>query len=150
GATGEAVYAPPVDRGHRGGAATPLAEQGMLRDEEHDRHSAGEAAESTADGNPRWLPLPAPVTAEQDAAYRESPGAGTWRQELPGWLATLNPGRTQHEYEKAVGYFFATPGVPAALSGLSFELLLAYRGALALRATPHRDPRRGHAAPRVA
>src|SRR5260221_7946077 len=35
-----------------------------------------------------------------------------WRRELHRWLATLNPGRTQREYEKAVGYFFQTPGVP--------------------------------------
>jgi integrase len=51
-------------------------------------------------------------------------------------MATLNPGRTRREYEKAVGYFFLTPGVPAELQALTFDLLLAYRGALALRAAP--------------
>ncbi len=65
-----------------------------------------------------------------------SPSPATWRLELPRWLATLNPGRTVHEYEKAVRYFFDTPGVPEELSSLSFDLLLAYRGALALRAAP--------------
>ncbi|WIG57303.1 MAG: hypothetical protein OJF49_000047 [Ktedonobacterales bacterium] len=60
----------------------------------------------------------------------------TWRDELPRWLATLNPGRTQHEYEKAVGYFFLTVGVPQELLALSFDLLLAYRGSLAIRAIP--------------
>lgn len=63
----------------------------------------------------------------------------SWRRDLPRWLATLNPGRTQREYEKAVSYFFDTPGVPQALNALSFDLLLAYRGALALRATAHQD-----------
>jgi site-specific recombinase XerD len=51
-------------------------------------------------------------------------------------MATLNPGRTRREYEKAVGYFFLTPGVPSELQALTFDLLLAYRGALALRAAP--------------
>lgn len=61
----------------------------------------------------------------------------TWEDELPRWLATLNPGRTRHEYEKAIRYFFQTPGVPHELTALTFDLLLAYRGALALRAAPH-------------
>lgn len=61
----------------------------------------------------------------------------TWRQQMSRWLVTLNPGRTQREYEKAVSYFFETPGVPQQLDDLTFDLLLAYRGALALRATPH-------------
>ncbi|MGH2515414.1 MAG: hypothetical protein ACRDHP_07140, partial [Ktedonobacterales bacterium] len=61
----------------------------------------------------------------------------TWRRELLRWLASLNPGRTQREYEKAVGYFFDTPAVPQQLHEITFDLLLAYRGALALRATPH-------------
>lgn len=61
---------------------------------------------------------------------------GEWRYELRRWLATLNPGRTGREYEKAVSYFFLTPGVPGGLAELTFDLLLAYRGALALRATP--------------
>lgn len=68
-------------------------------------------------------------------------GDRTWRQELPRWLASLNPGRTRREYEKAVSYFFQTPGVPEALRELTFDLLLAYRGALALRATAPRDRR---------
>ncbi len=59
-----------------------------------------------------------------------------WRQELARWLATLNPGRTPREYEKAIGYFFQIPGVPQELPALTSDLLLAYRGALALRATP--------------
>jgi site-specific recombinase XerD len=68
-------------------------------------------------------------------------GGPTWRQEVPRWLAALNPGRTRREYEKAVGYFFETPGVPEDLGALTFDLLLAYRGALALRATAPRDRR---------
>jgi integrase len=63
-------------------------------------------------------------------------------------MATLNPGRTRGEYEKAVRYFFETPGVPEALVELTFDLLLAYRGALALRATNPRD-RRGQSRPPV-
>ncbi len=57
--------------------------------------------------------------------------------ELGRWIATLNPGRTQREYARAVRAFFGTPGVPQSLGALSFDLLLAYRGALALRATLH-------------
>lgn len=57
-----------------------------------------------------------------------------WRQELPRWLATLNSQRTRREYEKAVLYFFLAPGVPETLADLTFDLLLAYRGSLALRA----------------
>jgi integrase len=53
---------------------------------------------------------------------------------LPRWLATLDSGRTRREYEKAVGYFFAAPGVPRQLDALTLDLLLAYRGSLALRA----------------
>lgn len=75
----------------------------------------------------------------QDSPWTEGVGNRSWRHELPRWLATLNPGRTQREYEKAVSYFFDTPGVPQTLSELSFDLLLAYRGALALRATAHQD-----------
>ena len=70
----------------------------------------------------------------------------TWRRELPRWLATLNPGRTPHEYEKAVRYFFETPGVPDTLGDLTFDLLLAYRGALALRALPHNQQPRARPA----
>lgn len=65
----------------------------------------------------------------------------TWRQEVPRWLAALNPGRTTREYEKAISYFFLTPGVPQTLDDISFDLLLAYRGALALRAMPHEQGR---------
>jgi integrase len=64
----------------------------------------------------------------------------TWDQELPRWLATLNPGRTGHEYGKALRYFFETHGVPQHLTELSFDLLLAYRGALALRASSRDRP----------
>jgi integrase len=69
---------------------------------------------------------------------------GGWRFESQRWLATLNPGRTQREYQKAISYFFITAGVPQEISGLTFDLLLAYRGALALRATAHAEtqPRR--------
>ncbi len=72
-------------------------------------------------------------------------GGRLWQDELPRWLASLNPGRTTREYEKAVAYFFETPGVPQYVGDLAFDLLLAYRGALALRATPHAE---GAAAPR--
>jgi integrase len=69
---------------------------------------------------------------------------GGWRFESQRWLATLNPGRTQREYQKAISYFFTTPGVPQQVVALTFDLLLAYRGALALRATAHAEaqPRR--------
>ena len=69
---------------------------------------------------------------------------GGWRFESQRWLATLNPGRTQREYQKAISYFFTTSGVPEEICGLTFDLLLAYRGALALRATAHAEtqPRR--------
>src|SRR5262249_29934589 len=88
--------------------------------------------------------MPPPETALVTAAGEAGGGAGdapyepwrSWRHELPRWLATLNPGRTRVEYERAIRYFFETPGVPEALTDLSFDLLLAYRGALALRAAP--------------
>src|SRR5579859_6740871 len=88
--------------------------------------------------------LPAVVTSsdeydaydeEEAASGDRSPGARTWRHELPRWLATLDSTRTRREYEKAVRYFFQAPGVPEALRGLTFDLLLAYRGSLALRAS---------------
>src|SRR5262249_59136720 len=72
----------------------------------------------------------------------------TWRNALPRWLATLNPGRTRIEYERALRYFFETPGVPPALSDLTFDLLLAYPGALALRATPRAQGAGDHATSR--
>jgi integrase len=72
--------------------------------------------------------------ADDWTANEVRPPARTWRQELPRWLATLDSQRTRREYEKAVTYFFSAPGVPEALSDLTFDLLLAYRGSLALRA----------------
>lgn len=80
----------------------------------------------------RWARVDGGFGSDDDARYT---AARTWRQEMPRWLASLNPGRTQQEYEKAVRYFFETPGVPQDLENLSFDLLLAYRGALAQRAT---------------
>lgn len=71
---------------------------------------------------------------EDYSSGRRSPD---WQPELLRWLATLNPGRTQTEYQKAVRYFFETPGVPPCVADLTFDLLLAYRGALAHRATAH-------------
>ena len=84
------------------------------------------------------------LTIAAPPSWHDTDGAGnatatpapTWRRELPRWLATLNPGRTPREYEKAISFFFLTPGVPDALDQISFDLLLAYRGALALRAAP--------------
>lgn len=61
-----------------------------------------------------------------------------WRSTLNRWLLILNPGRTQTEYEKAVGYFFETIGVPQDLDTITFDLLLAYRGSLAMRADRRR------------
>lgn len=90
--------------------------------------------------DPRYLPATVDGQfSRSDSSERTRPSASAraWRQELARWLATLNPGRTQREYEKAIGYFFETPGVPQELDGVSFDLLVAYRGALALRATPH-------------
>lgn len=81
------------------------------------------------------------VNSATDDDYREgySPDGhpSDWQKELLRWLATLNPGRTQTEYQKAVRYFFETPGVPQCVADLTFDLLLAYRGALAQRATAH-------------
>ena len=84
---------------------------------------------------------PQPTTPQEHTDRRSA--SPTWPGQLLRWLATLNPGRTPREYEKATRYFFETPGVPDALEELTFDLLLAYRGALALRATPHhQQPRR--------
>jgi integrase len=79
-----------------------------------------------------------------DSTNSEADVPGGWRFESQRWLATLNPGRTQREYQKAISYFFATPGVPQQIAALTFDLLLAYRGALAMRATAHAEvqPRR--------
>lgn len=110
-----------------------------------------------AGGGPRALPPAHPTDDAEpnDGSYgaraRGDTRGRTWEQEVPRWLASLNPGRTQREYEKAVRYFFETPGVPAELDTLTIDLLLAYRGALALRATPHTDappmPRAARSAP---
>ena len=78
--------------------------------------------------------------SEHEDARSSQPIHRTWDQELPRWRATLNPGRTGHEYEKALRYFFETPGVPQRLTELTFDLLLAYRGALALRAASRDRP----------
>lgn len=84
------------------------------------------------------ITVPTPPRDEDEhgdfAGFEHIPGH--WSYELRRWLATLNPGRTGREYEKAVSYFFSTPGVPSELAALTFDLLLAYRGALALRAAP--------------
>ena len=113
-----------------------------------------EAADALANEDtpaPPVSPLPAPIvswTREEEAGGGQGgapQGGRLWQDELPRWLATLNPGRTTREYEKAVAYFFETPGVPQYVGDLAFDLLLAYRGALALRATPHAE---GAAAPR--
>ncbi len=106
------------------------------------RHDAASAAD---------LPMPAPrATWGGGTGDEQSTGvpARTWLDELSRWLATLNPGRTRREYEKAVRYFFDTPGVPQHLRSLSFDLLLAYRGALALRATTRGQVQRGTSAER--
>ncbi len=81
---------------------------------------------------------------ESDSSNSEADLPGGWRFESQRWLATLNPGRTQREYQKAVSYFFVTSGVPQQITALTFDLLLAYRGALAMRATAHTEiqPRR--------
>lgn len=112
--------------------------------------SASDAPDASADGATA-APAPsrdlAPAQpsdhwrSEDDAA---APPARHWRPALARWLLTLNPGRTQDEYEKAVRYFFATPGAPQDLGDLSFDMLLAYRGALTLRADRRRrsTPRR--------
>lgn len=86
----------------------------------------------------RELTIAVPPTWQDTGGAGSTTGATapTWRRELPRWLATLNPGRTPREYEKAVSYFFLTPGVPDVLAEISFDLLLAYRGALVLRAAP--------------
>jgi hypothetical protein len=60
---------------------------------------------------------------------------------LARWLLTLNPGRTQDEYSKAVRYFFETPGAPQDIEALTPDLLQAYRGALAMRAQRGRNSR---------
>jgi integrase len=92
--------------------------------------------------------LVALAEASDDGARRDGAEADgrTWRQELPRWLATLNSKRTRKEYEKAVLYFFLAPGVPPALTDLTLDLLLAYRGSLALRADRETSTSAGRAA----
>lgn len=82
-------------------------------------------------------PIPPHGTDGDETEDTSDQSSALWRSELLRWLATLNPGRTQTEYAKAVRYFFETPGVPQFLEDLTFDLLLAYRGALAHRATAH-------------
>lgn len=94
--------------------------------------------------------LPSPYVASADdtdsvGVDDDTTSGSHWRSLLSRWLFTLNPGRTQDEYEKAVRYFFETPGVPQFVTALSADLLLAYRGSLALRAD-----RRRHSRPRRA
>lgn len=88
------------------------------------------------------LPVPSSSDASGDQADGATSVAGRhWRVELARWLLTLNPGRTQDEYSKAVRYFFETPGVPQDLEAIAPDLLLAYRGALAMRAQRGRNSR---------
>src|SRR5579875_902995 len=84
--------------------------------------------------------LPGLFAWHEGATHEEAaPARHPWRAELTRWLLTLNPGRTQIEYEKAVRYFFMTPGAPDDLADLTADLLLAYRGALAMRAARLQD-----------
>ena len=84
---------------------------------------------------PRGALGPPRIHHHADSHDSSATGGGrTWHQEMPRWLATLDNDRTRHEYEKAVGYFFRNSGVPESLEALTFDLLLAYRGSLALRA----------------
>ena len=99
--------------------------------------------------------LPTPYHANDGYSDgNASDGASTdkwhWGSLLNRWLFTLNPGRTQDEYQKAVRYFFETSGVPQRTPELTADLLLAYRGSLALRADRRRRsmPRRAATAPR--
>ena len=62
-----------------------------------------------------------------------------WHLAMVRWLATLNPSQTQREYARTVTAFFKTPGVPQSLDALTFDLLLTYRGAIAMRATAHQE-----------
>jgi site-specific recombinase XerD len=106
----------------------------------HDRWRDGTAEERIPWG--RALAA-RPALADDDSYSTDRPLPRTWRQELPRWLATLNSARTRREYEKAVLYFFLAPGIPEALEDLTHDLLLAYRGSLALRADRHLMATRG-------
>jgi integrase len=102
--------------------------------------------------NPSAIGLPGgyPGGEQANDAQREDEAAFSahiahhWQPTLNRWLLTLNPGRTQDEYAKAVRYFFETPGAPQDLDALTYDMLLAYRGALTLRADRRRRsmPRR--------
>lgn len=98
-------------------------ERPFERDSVHSSHILALPGAASSQSGPDW-------TSSGDATQ-------SWRHDLVRWLVSLNPGRTPREYEKAISYFFETPGVPQHLDELTFDLLLAYRGALALRATPH-------------
>ncbi len=116
-----------------------MADETYGSDAAADESVLGEAPQAApnTDTRPSLSLEPAawPDDTKDDAS--SAPSRSIWWQQLPRWLATLNPGRTQREYEKAVSYFFETPGVPQRIDELTFDLLLAYRGALALRATAH-------------
>jgi integrase len=93
--------------------------------------------------------LPDGDRASNDGSQYNQERGRTWEQELPRWLTTLDSPRTRQEYQKAVTYFFRTPGVPEALDELTFDLLMAYRGSLAIRAegrqgATSRPTRRAH------
>lgn len=105
--------------------------------------------DATATDTPPSLPsvFHAPHSENTDGTDKSGEmSARHWRPALNRWLLTLNPGRTQDEYEKAVRYFFETPGVPQQLSEVTADLLLAYRGSLALRADRRRRSVPRHAA----
>ncbi len=93
----------------------------------HDSITALIAHTVTADNENEWNTTGESVGPEGTARRH-------WQAEMARWLLTLNPGRTQDEYAKAVRYFFETSGVPQDLDEITADLLLAYRGALAMRA----------------
>src|SRR5258708_25389331 len=93
-----------------------------------------EAADTLANGGmpePPVSPLPAPIvswTREEEAGGGQGgapQGGRLWQDELPRWLAALNPGPTTREYEEAVAYLFETPGLPQYRGGLPFHPFLA-------------------------
>jgi integrase len=103
---------------------------------EYDRMNASQADHMSVDETAFNTNLDR-VKGERDSNSDDEQTGGSlhpWRTEMARWLLTLNPGRTQDEYAKAVRYFFETPGVPQNLDEITADLLLAYRGALAMRA----------------
>jgi hypothetical protein len=80
----------------------------------------GESDDTKATPPPSDVKLPIVTTliahsaddGDSGGSASEADLLGGWRFESQRWLATLNPGRTQREYQKAISYFFATPGVP--------------------------------------